>query len=820
MKKLLLLAFFCCLQAISLAQTTPQTLTVKGTVIDSVTNKPLGYVTVALQDAQTQKSVKGGLTKDDGTFELVSILGKAYQLTLASVGFKSKTIKISGTDAIVNVGKILLSAASNQLNEVSITAVKPIMKQEVDRISYNVQNDPESVALTALDMMRKVPLLAVDASDNILLKGSGNYKILINGKESALVAKNPSDVLRAMPATNIERIEVITTPPAKYDAEGLAGIINIVTKKNADQGYNANINTRYNSVFGPGLNINANAKQGKLGVTGYFGINRNNGFIAGFSNAQTVFNGPTTSQAGSGSNQFRNHYGDVELSYDIDSLNLLTASFETFNGGNNQNSDQFSNTINYDGSIAQQYRQLSTGYNNFEGLDASINYQIGFKRNKDQLLTLSYKYSYSPNTQYSNNIFSERINDFQSAQPDFSQYNDAGSKEHTIQIDYAEPFSKKFTLEAGGKAILRNNYSDFNRSDLDSATNQYNLNPLYTDNFIYHQDVYSLYNSYQLKLEKWTAKAGLRLEHTTINADFTSVDTKVNQNYNNLIPSISIQRTFKTSSINFGFTQRIQRPGIYQLNPFVDNSDPKFISTGNPNLRPELNNNFEFTYSNFTKNSFNAGLSYQFSNNSIQNVTNLKVDSTANNMKDTVTSTTYQNLGSNRSLGLNLNTNISITKSLTLSLNGEVAKVWLRGTYNGQFYQNSGITGNAFGNASYKFNNGFRFGIDAGFFSGGVNLQGKSSDFIYNSYVLSKTFLNKKATISLVANNPETKYHNNTSTTTTPQFYQSSINQNPYRTFAVRFSYKIGKLNSEIKKNQHGINNDDTKGGGKSSGGN
>ena len=312
--------------------------------------------------------------------------------------------------------------------------------------------------------------------------------------------------------------------------------------------------------------------------------------------------------------------------------------------------------------------------------------------------------------------------------------------------------------------------------------------------------------------------AGLRLEHTTVDADFTSVNTTVNQNYNNLIPSISIQRTFKSSSFNFGFTQRIQRPSIYQLNPFVNNSNPLFISTGNPALRPELNNNFELTYSHFATNSFNAGLSYQFSNNSIQNVTNLKVDSTANNMKDTVNSTTYENLGSNRSLGLNINTNLNITKQLTLSLNGQVAEVWLTGTYNGQFYKNSGLTGNAFANAGYTFNGGYRIGINAGFFSGQVNLQGSSNDFIYNSLVLTRTFLNKKATFSLVANCPESKYHEYRSTTTTPQFYESSFNQNPYRTFAIRFSYKIGKLNSEIKKNQHGINNDDTKGGGQSGG--
>ncbi len=564
--------------------------------------------------------------------------------------------------------------------------------------------------------------------------------------------------------------------------------------------------------------MHGNVKQGKLGVSMFAGTNHNNGFNAAFGNTQTIFKGQSTTQTGYGSNNFKNYFGNAELSYEIDSLNLLTGSIELFHGNSDQNNDQFSNTLNYNRSIAQQDRQMFSSLSSFQGLDASINYQIGFKRNKDQLLTLSYKFSFSPNTQYNNDVFSERFNYYQSAQPNFFQNNNAGERSHTIQIDYAEPF-KKLTFEAGGKVILRNDFSNFQRSDLDSATNNYNLNPLYTNDFNYNQDVYSLYNSYQYKMDKWTAKGGLRLEHTGVDANFSSAGTTVSQNYNNLIPSISIQRTFKTSSISLGFTQRIQRPGIYQLNPFIDSSNPKFISTGNPGLRPELNNTFELNYSNFSNNSFTAGLSYQFSNNSIQNVSSLKVDSIANNIKDTVTNTTYQNLGSNRTLGLNINTNFNITKKLSISLNGFVSKVWLRGTYNGQFYENSGITGNAFANAGYKFDSGYRIGIDAGFFSGNVNLQGKTSNFIYNSLVVTKEFLKKKATISLVANCPESKYNNFTTTTTTPQYTQYSYNQNPYRTFAIRFSYKIGKLNSEIKKNQHGINNDDTKGGGKSSGG-
>jgi outer membrane receptor protein involved in Fe transport len=802
MKALLFLILFVSISFLSIAQNVPINLTVKGVAIDSVSKQPLGYVTVALQDAKTNTPVKSNLTKADGSFELKVSAGKSYTLVLAFVGYQSKIIPITTTSNTIDVGKIIMQASTNQLKDVVITAVKPLMTQEVDRISYNVAADPESKSVTALDMMRKVPLLTVDANDNIQLKGSGNYKILINGKESALLAKNPSDVLRSMPGTNIVKIEVITTPPAKYDAEGLAGIINIITTKNIDQGYNIGINTRYNTAWGPGVNLNGTVKQGKFGFSGYAGTGRQNTTVTPYNGTETFFsNNSVLSQSGINGYNGNYKYANGEFSYEIDSLNLLTASVDYETDKNGQTSNELTQT-RLNNAITQQYYQNDLANSHYQGFDASVNYQLGFKRSKDQLLTLSYKYSYSPNTQATTNRFSDTIS---YPQPNYNQYNNAGTKEHTIQLDYAQPVSKKLSIEAGAKAILRNDFSDFQSDTLNNNSDQYLLDQGQTNNFTYHQNIYSVYNSYQLKLTKWTAKAGLRLEETTIGADFSSVDTSLKTNYTNLIPSLSIQRSLtSTSSINFGFTERIQRPDIYELNPFVNKSNPQFISQGNPDLRPELNHVFELNYSRFSKGSINLGLSYSFSNNSIQNVSSLTPDN--------ITYSTYANLGSNKSLGLNINTNYPITTKLSININGLINRVWLKGTYNGSSDKNSGYVGNMFTNISYKFDDGYRIGTNTGYFSGNVNLQGTSSYFIFNSYVFSKDLLKKNATISFVANNPWSKFWIGNSYTRTTDFYQENNNYNTYRTFAIRLSYKFGKLNSDIKKNQHGIDNDDTKG--------
>jgi len=644
------MAVCCYFSAIVFAQPAPKPLTVKGTVIDSATKAPVGYATVSLIDAVTKQSVRGGLTKDDGTFELKTAAGKTYQLTLASVGYSNKVINVTGADEEVNVGNIVLSPVKNQLKEVSITALRPVVKQEIDRLTYDVQADPETKTQNVLDMLRKVPLLTVDASDNIQLKGESNYKILINGKPSSLVAHNPSDVFKSMPASSIQKIEVITTPPAKYDAEGLAGIINIITNKKIDQGYNGSFNLRYNTLYGPGGGINLNIKQGKLGITNYTGYGyQKKRYSSSTSDLTSYLVDPVTKkpdttllrQKSSSVNSGRSIYTSTEISYEIDSLNLITGSIDFNNWHSSGENNQFSNEFDDLGTLIQSYRINNASKNKNTGIDFGVNYQLGFKSNKQRLLTLSYKYANSPSDNTtSNNIFDR----FNYGQPSYMQFNNSGTREQDIQADYVHPL-KNLTIEGGLKAILRHNTSDFENSNFNDTTQTYAVDTKSANNFIYNQNVYGFYNTYQYNKDNWGVKAGVRIEGTYLNANFLSQGSYLDRNYYNFIPSVSLQRKLKNNaSVNFGFTNRIQRPYIGDLNPFVDKTNPRFISSGNPNLQPALNHSLELNYSKFSKGGFNIGMSYFFSNNTIQRVTKLV---------DTVTYSTPQNLGTNKNLGIN-----------------------------------------------------------------------------------------------------------------------------------------------------------------------
>ena len=525
------------------------------------------------------------------------------------------------------------------------------------------------------------------------------------------------------------------------------------------------------------------------------------------SGLQTFGTNPTDLEQ---ANQNINHgqfiYNSEELSYEIDSLNLITASIDVNHDQSYSESDQFSQEFDAANSLIQNYRVKNTGNNSWNGLDLGINYQLGFKNNKDRLLTFSYKYSRQPSGNENDELIFDRFN---YGLPSFTQFNNAKTIEQTAQADYVHPL-KKITVEGGLKGIFRSNTSNFANSNLDTLTNSYVVDPTSVNNFNYQQDIFSLYNTYQLNLTDWSIKAGARLETTTVNADFLSGANNVNQDYSNFIPSVSLQRKLKNAaSITFGFTNRIQRPDIYELNPFVDRSDPRFISTGNPDLTPVVNHTFELNYSKFSKGSINLGLSYSFANNAIQSVTKLV---------DTVTYTMNENVGSDKNLGFNASINYPFTKKLNFNINARISYVALRGYFFSELYNNSGIQGYTFANAGYKFSDTWRAGINGGFYSANVLLQGRSNAGVFSSLSTSKDFLDKKFSIYLSCNNPFSKYRNFSTYTRDVNFYQTSYAQNPIRSLNIGVNYRFGKLKADIKKNQRGIENDDNKGSGKNPG--
>lgn len=772
---------------------------VTGAIVDSLSQKAGEYFTVVLK--KDSVVIKNAVSDIHGKFTFTGIGEGQYTLILGSLGYKSKQLKLK-INQNTDLGRIIVSPSGNELNEVSVAGSRPIIKQEPDRIVYDIQADVENKVLSVLDMMRKVPLLSVDADDNVKLKGTGNYRILINGKPSGILTRDPKEFLKSMPASGVQKIEVITTPPSKYESEGLSGIINIITSRKMENGYNGNLNVRQQFPGGPSGNLNLTIKQGNFGANLYggTGIWQVDGVkMSDVRNSRGTAVPSSLYSLGFQKIDNRWGWGGGELSYEIDSLNLLTVEVNPYGGYNQQDLNQHFDIR--DGAVLSGYDMDSRTRYEWSGTDYTLNYQKGFKDKKEHLLTFSYKFFDNSEPQSNDVMFNNRIN-FTGL--NYRQDNTSTSKEHTAQIDYINPF-KKLTVEAGVKAIIRNGESNFQYLNFNAAQNDYLIDPAQSNVYENQQDIFGVYNTYTLKLKDWTFKAGGRLEGTYVTGTFESTNSSVKSNYFNLIPSISFNRTLKNSqSLSLGFTQRIQRPGIWDLNPFVDKSKPNFEYFGNPDLKATLSNNFELTYSNFKKGSLNLSLSYNFSNNTQQQVSEYIA---AQNL----TRVTSFNIGKNKLLGLNANFNYPITAKWNLNASANLNYIWLEGMINGVLTKNNGLTGYANFNTGYKFEKNWKTNLSFNYGAPDVMLQGQSNNYYFVAVSGSKDIIKDKLTLSTMFANPFKKFRAYRNYTEGTNFTQERIRENPFRRINVSMSWKFGKLKGSIKKNERSINNDDTK---------
>ncbi len=800
--KYFLFLLICVLNLGTNAQTvTDMQYIIKGSVADSASQQPLDFVTVALRSGNNEP-LKSVISGDNGIFLFSGIKAGKYLVNIISVGYKTRSIPVElDQRSELDLGVIYLAATNSQLKEVVVTAERPIIRQEVDRITYDLQADPESKSNNVMEMLRKVPMVTVDANDDIRLKGDANYRIFINGRPSSMMERNAKDVLKSMPASSIQNIEVITSPPAKYDAEGVAGIINIITNKKVDNGYNGSVNVSHRfPVGGPGTGGSFTVKQGKFGASGYGGasLSHNPALTRTISRTTSGSVASNLTQLNSMESDGRNAYFGGELSFEIDSLNLLSGQFN-LNGNRSENNTFQSSVIDGQGNIFQSYDLDGNNRNRGGGNDLSFNYQRNFRKNKSRMLTLSYRYYGYRNRQRGDLLASNEVNYLI---PDYNQYNNGGSSEQTFQLDYVHPV-KKLTIEAGVKGIHRKNDSNFEFSSFNPATGQFELDPVRTNIFDNTQDVYSMYNSYQLNLKDWGFKAGFRIEQTIIDANFISTASQVEKSFLNIVPTININRKFKNmSSLNFAFMQRMQRPGIYQLNPFVDRSNPNFESTGNPDLYPAISNGINLGYSRSKKGSVNFVLGYQYFKDLIMPVSIF-------NPVTLITRNSYDNTGRARLFTANLNVNYPFTPKLSFSFNGGLAHGRVQGLVNNVLVKNEGLMSNFYTSLSYRFEKGWRANTSMNFNGPNLSIQGTSNSYIGSSFSVNKDIVKDKLSFSAAVNNPFSKYRTNIRESFGPDFLQVNNEMQFYRGFNTSLNYKFGKLKSSIRKNARGIRNDD-----------
>lgn len=793
---------------------------ITGQVSDSTSNKPVEFATVALIQPGTGKTIDGAVCDANGKFTINKIAPGKYIVSISFIGFNTRKINVDIDDKKdADMGTITISPTAKLLNEVTVEGQKSLIEERVDRTVYNAEADPTTKGGDATDVLKRVPLLSVDLEGNVSLRGNQNIMVLINNKPSSVMASSVADALKQIPADQIKSVEVITSPSAKYDAEGSAGIINIITKKNNLQGLTLNVDAAVD-VRGSNLALNGNYRKGKLGVSlGGFG-RYNYNMLGEFNTEQTFFDasgGVTSTATQSAKNRNRGLFGNytLGLDYDINDKNLLAASVRLgLKGFNNFQDGLLSRQYSNDGTLLNSsLRDVEMGVDG-NNIDLSLTYTRLYAKPQRELSFMGL-YSHSNNdSDFENFVLNE--SDLSTTNR-IKNINDSYNKEMTLQVDYVTPLNTNQMFEIGTKSIMRKVYSDFMYYTAAGADGEYVLSPStnLNNNLNYDQTVTSGYMSYTYSTKSgYSLKAGSRYEYTTISAyTRTESDIKI-PSYGVVVPSINLSKKLKGGNmVRASYNRRIQRPSIQFLNPNIQAANPLNVMIGNPSLSPEFTNNYELTWTTvIKKTNVNITGFYRNTNDAIQAIRD-RINNDSSN-PDTVR-TRFMNIGYNNAYGISGFANFMIGK---LSLNGfadafysdmdnENPDPLYRAANRGWVY-----SGRIFGN--YMFTKGWGINFFTLARSKQVLLQGEVSRFYMYSLGVRKEFNEKKGSIGIGAENFFRPYLEMRNTVESPLLNQRGANRMYNMNVRVSISYRFGKMgNQKPKKKLKTINNDDLKGG-------
>jgi len=805
--------FLCLFIIISLNVNAQGNGKITGKIIDAQTKQPVDYATISIFKLGSASPFNGVISDIKGAFALKNIPEGEYSLRIDFVGYKRNTVDrvvISSTANSVVVPDILLAPVQNQLKGVEVVGRTPIVESKIDKLVYNAANDLTSQSGVALDVLKKVPMVSVDIDGNVELQGDANIRFLINGKPSSIFGASLADALQSIPASQIKSIEVVTSPGAKYDASGTGGIINIILKDSKIQGVNGSINLSAGTRLENG-SFNLNIRNGNFGVNTFFSGNDQLSSTTINTTDRLSYNNPRdtiTHLLQKGTTAFvRNGYqSGINFNWSITPKDELTAGigYNHFanhgNGVTNQEQQMTLSSGNvFSDIISSRASDTRSGSNS---TDWNLSYKKTFK-DKDQELDILYTSSSGKNT---SNFF-QRQDYLSGGYPSSgSMSNNPGKdKETDISIDYTQPINKDFTIETGAKGVFEN-LDNTVATDTLVANGAFVPNSHQTYGFNYSRKVFAYYLSANFSLfnDFIEGKAGLRDEYTYTTADFPNTHIP---GYNILAPSFTISHKLdKTQSIKVSYSYRIERPDYGDLNPFYNISDPHNISTGNPNLKPEIGHNFEMGYNKSFDNGGNVyvGATYRYNTDDIQGFTTfaqvLTIDGT--NYSNVFLSQRY-NIGKQISEGFNIFGSLPLDK---LSLRTNI-QLGLRTNETPGLATVTGFAARTNLNATYQFGHDLTAEVFGNYNSSQKNIQGIRPAFFSYNMAVRKQFLNKKASIGLTASNAFSQFVAQRSTTNGANFSQSTIREVPFRTFGISLSYKFGKL--EFKKEKEKDDNKD-----------
>ncbi|MES2279602.1 MAG: outer membrane beta-barrel family protein [Bacteroidota bacterium] len=784
---------------------------ISGKVTDSITKAPVDFATISIFKPGATAPFNGTSTDAKGNYNITNIPAGTYKVTLEFLGYKRKTLQtVTITDAApsVSLGNVLLSTSQTNLSTVTVVGKAPIVENKIDKLVYNAANDLTSQGGVALDVLKKVPMVTVDIDGNVELQGSPSIRFLINGKPSSIFGASLADALQSIPASQIKNIEVITSPGAKYDAAGTGGIINIVLKDSKIQGFNGSVNLSAGSRLENG-SLNLNARKGNMGINTYISGNEQLNTIGKSSTQRTSYNknrDTITQLLQDGSSGFKRsgYQTGLGFNWSITKKDELTAAI-SYNQSSNLNSGLTNQNQGVYG-IANLISQLvslrnSNSNSHNHATDMSLEYKKTFKK-EGQELSFQYDASFGNNR---SETF-QRQDYLTGGRPSTGVTGNNPGKENEINlsVDYTHPVTEDITLEGGLKTVIETLNSN-TITDTLLANGSFVPNPNQTYGFNYQRHVYAAYLSASAALfnKFLEAKAGLRYERTQTSIDFPGANIP---GYNIFAPSfVLLHKLDKSQSVKAAYSYRIERPDYGEVNPFYNISDAYNISTGNPNLKPELGHNYELGYNKSFEKGGNiyVGSVYRYNTNDIQSFSTFYPTLNINGRTYTnVTLSQRTNIGTQTQVGINIFGSVPLTSKLNLRSNIQAGN---RSNTNPIIGTVSSFAYRLNLNATYEFGNNLTAEVFGNYQSKQKNLQGIRPAFGFYNVAIRKQLMNRKASIGLTAANPFSQYVSQTSTAAGSNFNQSSLRQVPYRSFGISLSYKFGKL--EFKKEKDDNNN-------------
>jgi outer membrane receptor protein involved in Fe transport len=780
---------------------------ITGKVFDNSTKQPLEYATVAVTEQLTGKVVTGTVADAKGIFRIQNIPSGSYRIEIYFMGYEKNTIenvKITESSSSVSLGSVFLPPSTHALENVVVTADKPVVESKIDKIVYNATSDITSQGGLAIDVLKKVPQVTVDIDGNVELQGNSNIRFLINGKPSSVFGNSVSDALASIPASQIKSIEAITNPGAKYDSQGTGGIINIILQDNKMEGINSNINLSAGSRLENG-SANINVRHNNFGLNAFFSGNAQLKSEVPFaqnrvSTDSTGENITTLNQTGKSDlerNGFRSGIGfDWNISKNDDIVGSV--GYNQFYSRTTGLTDQEESVKDISGVTSSDTFTLrnADSWTRFKSVDYNLEYKKKFKKEGHELDILYSASNGRPNSEFTQT---------QTYTGDPLPYSGSASKnpgtdnENDISLDYSQPISKNFMLETGVKGVFHNINSINNASVYTPFNDQFAPDSLQSYNMKYNMQVYAGYLSASFKLFNFLdVKAGARYEHTDVGIDFPNTSIP---SYGTFVPSIVISHSFnKNSSLKLAYGKRIERPDYRALNPFENLSDPYNITTGNPLLKPEIGHNFELGYSTTFKKGGNIYVSLieRINTQDVKQMTTFyPTYLIGDSLYMNVSVTAPLNIGTEYNTGISASGSVPVTSKL--NIRGNLMMTYRNVVSDVTGNISTGLRARLNMNASWQLPKDLMIEMFGMYSAPSNNVQGKVPQFFIYTFAFRKMFLNKNASLGFTATNPFNKYVRQETTISTVNSNSTMIREMPLRSFGISFTYKFGKI--EFSKN-------------------